>query len=50
VPRREKFVFEFFTTSDPNWVGEMGNALYAAQATGVVNLELAPARFLFQKV
>ncbi len=24
--------------------------LYAAQATGVVNLELAPARFLFQKV
>jgi hypothetical protein len=25
-------------------------ALYAALATGVVNLELAPARFLFQKV
>jgi hypothetical protein len=24
--------------------------LYAAQATGVVNLELAPALFLFQKV
>jgi hypothetical protein len=25
-------------------------ALYAAQATSVINLELAPARFLFQKV
>jgi hypothetical protein len=25
-------------------------ALYTAQATSVINLELAPARFLFQKV
>jgi hypothetical protein len=29
---------------------ELQGTLYAAQATSVINLELAPARFLFQKV
>jgi hypothetical protein len=36
--------------NDQNGDVNKSAALYAAQATSVINLELAPARFLFQKV